>query len=281
MRRRPVVLANNIRMQRSQHAGTFVIVEGRDDRLFCQRFFDINLCQIIVAENKSNVCETISILEEDKFLGVIGLIDADFDHLEGRISTSSNIVVTDLHDLECILLKSSGLEVLINEYGSQPKLNRFSRDIRETLLTAASPIGYLRLYSERKGLALRFKGIDYGKFINRTSLSTDRDALVKEVKKHSGHKGISDIFLSDGIREIENLGLDPWQICTGTDLLSILSIGLRKLLGSNNANVVGNDRLRQALRVAYRKEDFDKTEMKQAFCDWEAQNMNFKIFSQE
>ena len=278
--RKPVTIANLVRMVRSQHSGAFVIVEGRDDRLFCQQFFDSNLCKIFVAESKSNVCETIRILEQDKFSGVVGLIDADFDHLEGRLVDSPNIVVTDLHDLECILLQTSGFESLIFEYGSQPKLNSFGQDIREVLLTAASPIGYLRLYSERKGLALRFKGIDYGKFIDRTTLSTNRDALVKEVKRRSGHQGISDILLADGIREIEGLGYDPWQICVGTDILKILSIGLRKLLGSNNIKDVEDDRLRQALRFACSNEDFDKTEIKRAFCEWETQNVNFTIFPQ-
>ena len=40
LRRRPVVIANEIRLKRSQHPGAFLVVEGRDDRLFWERYID-------------------------------------------------------------------------------------------------------------------------------------------------------------------------------------------------------------------------------------------------
>lgn len=278
MRRRPVVLANKIRMQRSQHTGTFVIVEGKDDRLFCQQFFNSKLCNIVVAENKSNVCETICILDKDEFSGVVGLVDADFDHIERRFAISSNIIVTELHDLECIQLQSKGFESLLVEYGSKPKLENFAPDIRDVLIRAASPIGYLRLYSERNGISLRFKGMNYSKFIDKQTLSIDLHALISQVKNRSHNQTISEVQLADGVRELEKSEYDPWQICTGTDILNILSIGLRHILGNNNATDVQDVGLRRSLRLACSKEDFDNTKLKQRFCEWEARNKSYRIF---
>ena len=76
--RRPTIIANEIRMKRSQYQGTFLVVEGRDDRLFMERFICHEICKIEVAEGKENVCEVLRILESDNFMGVLGLIDADF-----------------------------------------------------------------------------------------------------------------------------------------------------------------------------------------------------------
>lgn len=179
MRRRPVVIANEIRLKRSQHAGSFLVVEGRDDRLFCQRFIDLASCKIVVAENKENVIDVVQILEENEFEGVVGVVDSDFDFIEGRIASSPNLASTDLHDLECMLLQSAALEALLSEFGSQTKLDGFGRDIREVLIAAASPTGYLRLYSERNGLDLRFDGINYSRCVDRQTLETDRQALIQ------------------------------------------------------------------------------------------------------
>ena len=37
---RPVVVANEIRLWRAVHKGAFLLLEGRDDRLFYERFVD-------------------------------------------------------------------------------------------------------------------------------------------------------------------------------------------------------------------------------------------------
>src|SRR5712691_9695166 len=106
--RRPVVIANEIRMKRSQHAGAFLVVEGRDDRLFCDRFTSSADCKLVVAEGKTSVCEVIEILEDSGFVGSVGLVDSDFDRILTPELMRSNIVATDAHVLESILIRSNG-----------------------------------------------------------------------------------------------------------------------------------------------------------------------------
>lgn len=277
-RQRPVVYASQIRMQRSQYKGTFVIVEGRDDNLFCRQQLSLQSCKIVVVGGKSNVIDTISILDQDKFSGVVGIVDADFDHIEERYFENINIIVTDFHDLECIQLQASGLESLVNEFGSQPKLDSFNQDIRDAILSAASPIGYLRLYSQRNKLKLRFTNLNYSSFVDRITLKTNCNLLIREVKNRSNLQNIPNAVLAEGVREIKELKYDPWQICTGTDLLGVLSVGLRHILGNNNAAQVQMDRLRQVLRVAYKKEDFEKTKMSHALREWENHYKPYLIF---
>ena len=40
MKRSPNVRANAIRLKRQEHGGSFLVVEGRDDRLFFEQFVD-------------------------------------------------------------------------------------------------------------------------------------------------------------------------------------------------------------------------------------------------
>jgi hypothetical protein len=156
--RRPVVIANEIRLLRSQHKGAFLLVEGRDDRLFAQRFISQNNCKVIVAEGKRNLLGVSEILESNGFSGICGFIDSDFDNVECRKYPSGNIISTEYHDLEGTLLCSSALDVVLGEYGSADKINRFG-DARKAILEAAYPMGCMRLYSERAGLNLRFEGL--------------------------------------------------------------------------------------------------------------------------
>ena len=275
--RRPNDLATQVRMHRSQYAGSFVLVEGKDDRLYCQQFLDLDLTKVIVAENKKNVCGTICLLEEDGFAGVLGLVDADFDHIEGAAARGPNVVVTELHDLESVLIQSEGLESLLAEYGNVQRLRGYRKDVRETLLAAARPVGCLRLYSARNGLDLRFAGMNYGKFVDRDDLSTDTAQLIGEVKRRSNRWDIADVSLADGIEEIERFGYDPWQLCNGDDLLGVLAIGLRRVFGNQNSTNVRRCRLRSALRLAYGPHIFDQSRIKKSLQDWERRNQGFKL----
>ena len=92
----PHELANEIRMTRTQFSGSFLIVEGRDDRLFMVLFIALETCEIRVAYGKQNVCDVIDILDEDLFSGALGVIDADFDRIEGISSRSQNVAMPNV-----------------------------------------------------------------------------------------------------------------------------------------------------------------------------------------
>ena len=70
-------------MTRTQFSGSFLIVEGRDDRLFMVRFVALETCQIRVAYGKQNVCDTIDILDEDLFSGA--LVPSQLNYWRDRV----------------------------------------------------------------------------------------------------------------------------------------------------------------------------------------------------
>ena len=274
---RPVIVANEIRMLRSYHPGTFLLVEGRDDRLVFERHTSKPHCHVKVLEGKERLYEVVHILEEDEFAGVVGVVDADLDRIQGVGVPSPNILMTDDHDLETMQLRSAALEVLLGEFGSPNKLQRFGDDVRPALLGAALPIGALRLHSRRAGLDLRFGGVRYANCIDVSSLQPDPDGMVSEVMNRSMRQDLNPTELKRAVELILKEGHDPWQLCSGPDLVAILSLGLRKTLGTNDAGEVAEDRLQRMLRIAYGAH-LHSSELRAQLQAWVHQHPPYRVF---
>ena len=280
MTRRPVSIANAIRLKRSHHPGCFLIVEGRDDRLFFEQFVNRSDCSVQVVDGKSNVVEVIDILDADNFPGAVGVIDADLDHVEGCSWQSRNIIVLETYDLEALLIKSRALERVLVERGSSEKITGRTKPPREELIDAAVPIGCLRLHSRRSKLTLKFDGMRYAKFVDRDSLQTDVRKLVREVKNRSQR---SDLAYDDTVQEILSIRStvnDPWLVCCGTDMVEILSIGLRRALGTNNAGAVSPDELRRCLRLAYQWQELTDSQLGRDLREWAKRNRGFRVLKE-
>lgn len=147
----PSEIANEIRLQRQSFDGSFLILEGRDDRLFFQKFVDQEKCEIFVANGKGNVIDVVVKLRVQLCDGVVGVVDADFDHIENTLQLIENIIVLETVDLEALLIRSPALESLLSEWGQVKKIAQAEKDIRSVLIEAAVWIGCLRLFSHRGG----------------------------------------------------------------------------------------------------------------------------------
>ena len=116
---KPSDIANEARMKRSpaeRRTGNrlaIVIVEGRADQLLYTTILDVTKCLVITAFGKNNAIQALQILVADNTAGVMGLVDDDFDSLEGRNLRSANLTVSDVHDLESLLFVASSLDKLL------------------------------------------------------------------------------------------------------------------------------------------------------------------------
>ncbi|MGL5080845.1 MAG: DUF4435 domain-containing protein [Microcoleaceae cyanobacterium] len=273
--------ANAIRLRRSTFSGTFLLVEGCSDRIFYERFVDKLTCVLVSISGKPSsklrVIEVLCILEKSDFQGVLAIVDADFDHLEVSLHSSPNLIRTDTHDLETILLNSSALEKVIAEFGSEEKIAKFGRGVRTVLLEAGMPIGYLLWISQLDELNLTFDGITFSKFINDQTLQIDEFKLIQEVKNKSQAFVLKNEDLQQRLIKQKSDTRDPWQVCCGHDLVKILSLGLRKAIGSAKASDVEPNNLERILRLAYEETYFYKTQIYSSVCSWESNNPPFKV----
>lgn len=268
--RRPVVLANEIKLKRQQHTGCFLLVEGRDDRLFLESFISQETCKVMVMQGKQNVLDVIQILNAESFRGVIGIVDADFDRVVGSLSVSQNVLSYDNHDLETMLICWSALERVLVEFGSKGKLERFGQDIQDALLARALPLGYLRLHSLQAGLDLTFTGLRYSKWISPSSFLGCTSKLLHEIKNRSRHHNLPVASIESAIDSLSSAGHHPREVCVGVDLVEILSIGLRSVLGSKRASEVNGEALRTALRLSYPEQEFLASGLGQSLQVWES-----------
>lgn len=270
--------ANQIRMRRSSYKGTFIIVEGRYDKLVYTNIFNIQEEYFTITLGKEKALETINILNQDNFKGVLAIVDADFSKLDENYQPLTNVLLTDDHDLEIMMIKSPAFDKLMKERGSEDKINEFNESIRNYLLKSGKKLGYLRWVSLKNNLGFKFEELNYSKFINKESLLIDGIIkLIKTVKDNSQKANLDENGIKQSIEELENQNHDPWQICCGHDLICILSIGLCKKWGSWNTNEVKSETLERELRLAYEKEYFTKTELYQLLQDWEKNNSPYKI----
>ena len=272
-------MANQIRMERQVFKGAFVIVEGRDDKLCLQQHTSAKDVEIIVAQGKENVIETIEILDEDAdFDGALGIVDADFDRIQYEVSSSNNLFSPECHDLVMMHIINSPLDDVMVEYGSRLKISSLDTSVLNLLVHSAIPIGYLRLYSLRANLNLRFSNLSFTSFINRNTLAIDRLNLIREVRNKSGRYDLNDFDLEQRLTEIESAAYAFEEVCCGEDLVEILSIGFRKLLGNHNSRNVDPVSLKRALRLAMPTTTFRETQLGVSLVDWQNRNPSYRLF---
>jgi len=277
----PYRIANQIRLRRSAHLGTFLIVEGGSDKRVYERFVDCSKCEFSIAYGKENAVEALHLLEKDHFEGVLAIVDTDFWILEGKLRSSPNLIWTDYHDLEMMLLNSRALEKVLSERGSEEKVIKLGENIRTILFESGMVIGYLRWASLQFNYSLTFEELNFSKFVNKETLSVDVLKLIKTVKDHSQKHLLTEKDIQDSLEKLKNDSHDPLYVCCGHDLISILSIGLCKLLGSCKSSEVKPDTLEIELRLAYEDSFFRSTQLYLSIREWEENNKPYQVLSTE
>ena len=279
-------IANSIIFTRSypgKQLLSFLLVEGTTDKSVFMWHVNQLKCQITVVYGKENAADTIAILEQESFPGVLAIVDADFMVLEGTKSPTPNILFTDAHDMETMIIQSPALEKVLNEFGSEDKIaglvKTSGKEVRRILIEASLPIGYLRWVSLLDGLSLTFEGLDFNKFVDKETLVIHTLKLIKTVKDKSLKPALIETRLHSKVQKIKDDAHDQWHICCGHDLVHVLSIGLCKAMGTCNTNEVKPEILERSLRLAYERAYFQSTQLYLSIQQWEKANEPFVILS--
>lgn len=278
----PHTLANDARMRRALFAGVFVYVEGPSDAKLYGMFIDQSQCQIIIAHNRVNVIAACRILEADKFAGAIGIIDADFNHLEGKAPDVSSVFQTDMHDGECFILSTIAFDKLLTEFASREKLTAWRKDyvtdLRSHLLQQAAIVGGLLWHSNQSGLNLCFKELEAKEYVDDADLKVDVPKFVSHVKNKSQRQDLSDEQLTDGLQQRLKASDKIWHIVRGHDLIDLLCFAFRKTLGNCKAQEATREHIERGLRLAYAEDDFSQTQLFLQIRRWEVAHTSFRVF---
>lgn len=273
----PNNIANNARLNLTSY-NVVVIVEGYADVSVYDRFFNEETCKVIPAYGKPNAVEALEILENDKCKNILTIVDADFDHLEDFEYDSSNLLLTDFHDMEIMIISSDCFKKLILKYGSKEKIKKLNKSIKNILLHNSLPIGFFRWLSSptKKDLRLNFKGISFERFISNKNLEINLDDLFNEVLCNSNNPIIECERIKAEISKLCNDTIDKLQVCSGKDVCQLLTIGFNSIFGKDSVIDLSNLTVEKKLREVYKLQCFNKSNLYKSIKDWENSN-NSKI----
>ena len=270
------VIETEIIMMRQLHTGSFLIIEGEDDHKFWTSRIASGHCELIIGNGKPNVEGALERLDRRSFQGALGIVDDDFDSLQGRQRSSLNLIMTDAHDLECMLLRSTALERVLAEFGNRKKIQDFERiydcTVRDALLERGLEFGRLRWLVLRKGWNIPFSHLKPQRFMNQASWNVCINRLHAETIALILSEDITDLNT-----ELESLpSADPWSLCQGHDLVSILRIGLLKVLGNLKVSKGVND-IASMLRSAFDDQELQSSHLGTAIHCWEKANQPYRV----
>lgn len=286
----PESIANEVRLLRSSTDFVIFLFEGNTDLRLFRKLLKLTPDSVLDGKGKENVVQAIEILDHcETTNGYLAIVDADFDRIIDCLEVSENIIHTDTHDVETLIVSSSAFAAVTEELGSTEKCNRFEEEecchIAEGLAERAKWIGYLRLHAIENSIPIRFEGMNYN-FVDR-DLLLDRARLVRHLISHSMPEigdtnrtngiRITDQLLQDCLDDIDARELDRWQLCHGHDIVNILAIGLRHKLGSRNAQETKATLLEKVLRLAFHKDHFAQTKMYENLRHWCDQNPGYAL----
>lgn len=274
-------IANEIRMTREIYDGTFLIVEGKSSDLKTYRaLVDRDACQIIPSHSKDNAIEALNLLEDEDVFGTLAIVDADFWRLGEEELEFKNLFLTDGHDLETMILRSDALDKILVEYGSDSKLDLdqpFVDEVIKKLLNAGVHLGCLRYISFKENLWLTFEEIKFSRFVDKKNLDLDRISMVNTVINKSRRHDLPIPNLMEKMDSTMANNFDPWDLCCGHDLVALLSLGLRRAFGTNNASEVKPELIEKSLRLAYNIEYFTETSLYRSVRNWERLNIPYRL----
>ena len=265
----PGSISAEIKMTRMIHNGAFLLVEGLDDLRFWRTRRHVS-CELVDGEGKCNVVGAVQRLDAENILGILGIVDDDYDSLMHINHGTRNLVATDTHDLECLLCRSSALDQVLAEFGIAQKIQQFEAagvDVRSGLLERTMVFGRLRWAAKCHNLDINVGAIHVPRFMDIGTWSVDDDQLMRVASKGGSPDDCEKLKHFIAALPVA----DPWRVAQGHDMIQVLRIGLRHVLGALSASK-GTDDVARILRAAVSSEEFQRTTLCEDIRTWEGAN---------
>jgi hypothetical protein len=153
-----------IEMLRTLQNKAVLVVEGPSDDRFFANFVDAGTCEIVIAWGADNSLSALHIARSRRLKGVCYVLDRDYREFLCLMIDDPDVVFTDEHDIEMMMVCSPALTRVFLELGSRQKLREAEREgiaLPEFVLEAAYVVGVLRLYALKawQGAQIRWLGI--------------------------------------------------------------------------------------------------------------------------
>lgn len=271
------ILVARIRLniQHPNHKEVIIVVEGEDDEKALKKFFNMKAVEFTCATSCSIVKDVMIIVSTDKQLKdcVIGIKDADFDHIKKISHEISNLMVTDTHDIETMMLTPRVCRRICLE-----TINREYQNLSSQAMSSLKNLSYLRYYNDKmilNGGNPDKKGINFrGVIIADVASVSVRDVLQHVKAKGNSNKtsfpdlNAMNLFINQNPIDNKDLVL----FTNGHDLVH----AIQYILHSQNqaARAYSDKNIATMIRMSYSKEEFEKTNLHKDIDNWNNNRFN-------
>ncbi|WP_201556644.1 DUF4435 domain-containing protein [Psychrobacter sp. 72-O-c] len=262
----PISIINDFKMSinHPSYEKITLYLEGKTDIMLFRGIVDENKIELVPVNGKKNIIEVMRSLYNIYLGKVYAVCDADFDHIFQKKDErlDHGIFITDYHDIEVMMVWSSAIHKVLDQK-SKNNSNNFYDKVLEEVIQVCKTVGFLRLVNYDKDLKLKFKRLNFNKFIlfDNGSLSLDFDILLNELIRISPSTKVTIVELKSYHSQYTTRNYDNKQMCCGHDCTNVLAIYFNK-----SKNIEGNnfnkDRVEKDLMLAFNEYDkyavFDK-----------------------
>ena len=271
------ILVARIRLniQHPNHKEVIIVVEGEDDEKALKNFFNLQTVEFTCASNFLKVKDAIQIVSTDNQLKdcVIGIKDADFDHINQIKNNIANLMITDTHDMETLMLTPRVCRRICLE-----TINREYQNLSSQAMSSLKNLSYLRYYNDKmilNGGNPDKKGINFrGVIIADVASVSVRDVLQHVKAKGNSNKtsfpdlNAMNLFINQNPIDNKDLVL----FTNGHDLVH----AIQYILHSQNqaARAYSDKNIATMIRMSYSKEEFEKTNLYKDIDNWNNNRFN-------
>ena len=150
----------------------YLIVEGESDEHFFENILDCSKCKVMNLEGKAEVKKFIEDQNSANKKGYLGIVDADFEHIDGYEEQVKNVIITDVHDIEMLMFSSNpNMRRIYSELTENMIINNFEekhqKSFLDSIIKVAYDIGLLKMVMKRPKYYVNMKDIFYSDIINK------------------------------------------------------------------------------------------------------------------
>jgi hypothetical protein len=260
-----------MRASRQDYVGVFV--EGPSDVSTWRRWLR---WEPIAMGGKPGVLSAIASLIQANIPGCVGIVDADFDRVEGKTSFPTDVVASESHDMECDLVRSPALDALLADVADDatvaPLLGT-AKTFRDALGARALPFGLLRWSFWARGILFPSGRLSPFTYVEKHTWALREDALYDEAARAlSIARNDLDIDLTARRARVG----DIWHVCNGHDVVALLAIVFRVPLGTPKAfpNI---ESVSMALRLGLDSSERTALTIWRDLGEWEARRAPYVV----
>lgn len=272
-------IAQEVRLERRVHKGSFLLLEGDTDIKRFSPFVDEDACSFVNCYGRPKAVGAIRILYDEGFVGALAIIDADFDRITGSLEVHEGLVYSASHDLDLDWATPTTVDKYLRQVGDPTKLCQYGPvdELITKILIGLTPVSIAKLLNHLKHIKYKLSDIDASECFE--GLSVDIDGYVELILRgRSAIQSVKDVLKQQIKRAAAQHTHDLYQLTNGHDFHCALGASLRSELGSRRDVHTWGSEVEMHLRLAFSDNELKESQIYEDVAAWVRDNASYKVF---